>query len=308
MTQAQGFRFPADAIVIQCAANFSEGRRQELIARIAGEPIVGDAVVADVSSDRDHNRAVITWLGPPDWLRVALRSAALRATQLLDLREHKGVHPRLGVVDVVPFTPIRNATMQDCIGLARSLGRDLAEEIGIPVYYYEFAARPGRPAALPVIRRLAGHRASADPLPPDIEPETPVLSAGSAVVGARLPLVAFNVNLEDGDLGDARLIAASIRSARAECPYLQGVRALGFYLTERKLAQVSMNLTRPAETPLAAVYDFVAREAERIGAQAGEAEVVGLLPKASIAEADLERIRLTSLRPEQIVENWLSDK
>ncbi len=299
------FRFAPDAAIVQCAANFSEGRRGDIIEQIVGERIIGGAVAADVSADCDHNRSVITWLGQPDALRKAVPAAAERATQLLDLRTHSGVHPRLGVVDVVPFTPIRNATMPQCVDLARDVGREFAQRLGIPVYFYEAAALPARPAALPEIRRLARRWPDPEALPPDIVPDHLLPGAGVSVVGARGPLVAFNVMLEQGTLEDARSIAAVIRSVRTNNPKLRGVRALGLYLPTQGQAQVSMNLTRPEETPLATVYDFVAQEACRLGARAGEAEVIGLIPAGSLMGADLERMQLTSLRPEQIVENWI---
>ena len=203
----------------------------------------------DYSSDVDHNRCVMTVLGPAEAVCQAVVAAAAIALERIDLRSHIGVHPRIGALDVVPVVPLRSATRAEAIALADKIGQGLAYGFGIPVYYYEWNHRAGRKRALPALRRggfeairdrdLEGERA------PDIGPHRPHTTGGVTVVGARGPLVAYNVNLGTPDAGAAQAIAARIREERTYVPELNGVRALGLYLASQDRAQVSMNLTRP---------------------------------------------------------------
>lgn len=298
-------RFAASDEVIQCATNVSEGRRPQAIASIVEASRVGGAVVADVSSDPDHNRTVISWLGSAAHLEEAVLAASARAAQWLDLTSHEGVHPRMGIVDVVPFTPIRNASMETCVALSLRVAETLARTVGLGVYLYEMSAHSGRPRSLPEIRRAASGWPHAGSLAPDIVPANPSARLGAAVVGARPALVAYNVALKEGGLEAARRIASDLRRLRDAREDLTGVRALGLYLVSRAAAQVSMNLTQPAKTPLRSVYAAVRELAELHGAQVGDSEVIGLVPAECIQGATLEDLRLTTLRPEQVIDNWI---
>jgi glutamate formiminotransferase len=222
---------------------------------------------------------------------------AERCVALLDLTTHAGVHPRMGVLDVVPLTPIRGAAMETCIALSHEASQDLAA-LGFQVYLYERSARPGRPCALPAIR-------GARDLAPDLGPAKRDARIGAVVVGARGPLVAYNIALAEGDVEAARRIAADIRRLRGTDPALRGVRALGLMLATSARAQVSMNITQPDTTGLAGVHAAVRALALQHRAVLGGSEVVGLVPARCLEGADLALLGLNTLRPSQIVESWL---
>lgn len=282
--------------MIQCVPNFSEGRRPEIIGAIVQSVRETSGVrLADWSADRDHNRLVVTFIGPPEAVRNAAVAAASVAVETIDLRQHGGVHPRLGALDVLPFVPIADVTLAECADLARAVGRELAEKLALPVFLYEAAADDGR--ALPTVRREAFRS-----LAPDFGPSVPHPTAGAAVVGAREPLIAFNVNLATDNLKIAREIAREVRAGAAGT---NGVRALGLRLQSRGLMQVSMNVTRPAQTSLLRLYAFVARRAQELGTEAVESEVVGALPGFVALDVLREALRMTTLQPSQVLwESW----
>ncbi len=231
--------------LIQCVPNFSEGRRPEVIAAIVDAARQTPGVrLADWSADTDHNRLVVTFVGPPAPVRAAALAAAAVAIERIDLRLHSGVHPRLGALDVLPFVPLAGLTLADCAALAREVGQELAARHDLPVFLYEAAASDGR--SLPSVRKGAFRSLS-----PDFGPSLPHPTAGAAVVGAREPLIAYNVVLAASDAAIARSIARELRTGSHGLP---GIRALGLLLPSRGLTQVSLNLTRPAETPLLAVF------------------------------------------------------
>jgi len=303
-----GARIPPGVPVVQCAANFSEGRDASIIASIAeAAGTAAGAVVADVSSDPDHNRSVVSLLGPPDAIRNAVVCAASEAARRMDLRRHRGVHPRMGVVDVVPFTPIRRVSMAECVALAEAVGEAFADDLGIPIYYYERSARPGRPVALPAIRSAVGAVPGAPPsfagLAPDLGP-VPTHRLGAVVVGARDPLVAYNIGLAQGSVTHAKRAAVRIRRERELLPCLSGVRALGLFLASRGLAQVSMNVTRPHATPIPGIRSFVETVLRELGARAGDGEIVGLVPRISFGGMSPQDLGLSSLRANQVIETW----
>lgn len=295
--------------LFQCAANFSEGRRPDVMGAIVeAASEASDSVVADWSGDPDHNRMVLTLLGDAAAIASALTKAAEAAVSRIDMREHQGLHPRTGAVDVVPVTPLRGAERSAAVELARFIGTSLAGTLSLPIYFYEWAAQsPGR-MLLPDLRRggfeayvvgpLAGSRS------PDLGPDQAHPTAGIALVGARGPLVAYNVLLDAPDSRAAAAIARRIRTDRDRLPELAGVRALGLYLPRRGLAQISMNLTRPEETPLPAVFGYVEAQASGLGVEAVESEVIGLAPLTSLAGADPEDIRWRGFKPTQIIESW----
>ncbi len=281
--------------LIQCVPNFSEGRDSEVIAAIVDAVRQTPGVrLVDWSADTDHNRLVVTFVGPPDAVQAAALASAAAAIERIDLRTHHGVHPRLGALDVLPFVPLSDITLAECTALARSVGTTLADSFGLPVFFYEAASAEAR--SLPLVRKSAF-----GPLLPDCGPPAPHPTAGAAVVGARGPLIAYNVNLAAADLSAARTIAREMRGL----PHLPGIRALGLRLPSRGITQVSMNLTRPAETPLLAVFQYVQRRAGELGTSALESEVIGALPGPAAFGVLADALHATTLKPSQVLlENW----
>ena len=281
--------------LIQCVPNFSEGRDPAVIAAIVDAVRQTPGVrLVDFSADPDYNRLVVTFVGPPDAVSAATLAAAAVTVDRIDLRDHHGVHPRLGALDVLPFVPLSGITLAECAELARNVGAALAEELALPVFFYEAASPDSR--SLPHIRKSAFHS-----LTPDCGPNVPHPTAGAAVVGARGPLIAYNVNLASADLALARSIAREVRVL----PHLPGIRALGLGLPSRGLTQVSMNLTRPAETPLLAVFQYVQRRAEALGASVIESEIIGAIPGPSAFGVLADALQATAIKPSQVLlENW----
>ncbi len=281
--------------LIQCVPNFSEGQRAHVIGAIVEAVRDTPGVrLADWSADPDHNRLVVTFVGPTEPVRAAALAAAAVAVERIDLREHQGVHPRLGALDVLPFVPLMGITLGECAALARAVGQELAARHGLPVFLYEAAAPDGR--TLPAVRKEAFRT-----LLPDFGPPVPHPTAGAVVVGARGPLVAYNVVLATANLAIARAIARELRAV----PHLPGIRALGLRLPSRGLTQVSMNLTRPADTPLLAVFQTVKRQAHEMDVAVVESEVIGALPGPIAFGILSDTLQSPGLKPGQILwENW----
>jgi glutamate formiminotransferase len=251
--------------IIECIPNISEGRRADVVSAIVGAVAATPGVrVLDVSSDASHNRSVLTLAGNAAGLQAAVLTLFEEAIAAIDLRTHRGEHPRLGAVDVVPFVPIEGVTMAECVALAHDTARAVAERFGVPVYYYEEAA--GNPARrnLEDIRRgefegLREKMASASWVP-DVGPPVPHATAGASVIGARMPLIAYNINLATDRLEVARKVAAAVRHSSGG---LRFVKAMGVMLEDRRIAQVSMNLTNYEKTSIPRVFEGVKREAAR---------------------------------------------
>jgi len=281
--------------LIQCVPNFSESRDPEVIAAIVEAVRQTPGVrLADWSADPDHNRLVVTFVGPPDAVHAAALASAAAAIARIDLRAHRGVHPRLGALDVLPFVPLSGVTLAECAEIARSAGAALAGRFGLPVFFYEAASAGSR--SLPEVRKSAFGT-----LWPDCGPSAPHPSAGAAVVGAREPLIAYNVNLATSNPSVARAIAREMRAL----PGLPGIRALGLRLPSRGLTQVSMNLTLPAATPLLAVFRSVQRRAQELGTSAVESEVIGALPGPTAFGLLADALRFPAFQPGQVLwENW----
>ncbi len=295
--------------VIQSAVNFSEGRRPEVIrAILRAVEDVPKAILADWSSDADHNRMVVTILGGPESIRMAVLAAGRIAVESIDLPQHKGVHPRHGAVDVVPIVPIREITMEQCVALSHQIADDLGRELKIPIYFYGESAKPGSRSALPAIRR-AGRGVLGTTLfgglEPDAGPRRVHPTAGVTMVGARAPLAAYNINLKAQSAEPATAIALEIRADREKLPELEGVRALGWWLESREIAQVSMNVTMPDRTPLPAIFDYVRTRAELFGVRELWSEVVGLIPRACLGGAPPARIVWRDFKETQILEYWM---
>lgn len=293
--------------IIETIPNVSEGRRPDVVERLAAEVrAVPGARLLDYSSDPSHNRSVFTIVGDREAVKVAVLALFAVAVEQVDLRDHTGEHPRLGAVDVVPFVPIEGATMADCVNLARDVGLEVAERFGIPVFLYEEAATSPLRKNLEDIRRgefegLAARMASPDGAP-DYGPAGPHPSAGASVIGARMPLIAYNINLNTDRLDVAKKIAAAVRHSGGG---LRHVKAMGIMLDDRKLAQVSMNLTNYEKTPVFRVFELVKREAERYGVSILESEIVGLVPSAALIASAGFYLQLERFGASQILENKL---
>ncbi len=294
-------------MLIECIPNLSEGRRPEIVASFTDAVRAIDGVtLLDASSDAAHNRSVLTFVGDADGVARAVMALFERAIPAIDLRAHQGEHPRLGAVDVVPFVPIENATMADCVALARRVGKDVAERFQLPVYLYEEAAASPARRNLEDIRRgefegLAEKMQSAD-WAPDFGPRAPHASAGAVVIGARMPLIAYNINLATDRLDVAKKIAAAIRHSSGGFRF---VKAAGFSLQDRGVVQVSMNLTNYEKTPMFRVFEAVKREADRYGVRILESEIVGLVPAAALNAAAEFYLQIAGFRPDQILEHKL---
>jgi len=296
-------------MLIECIPNVSEGRRADVVAGFA-DAIRGVTGVRllDVSSDPSHNRSVLTFVGDASGVEQAVLALFERAVAAIDLRTHKGEHPRLGAVDVVPFVPIEGVTMAECVALAKKVGAAVAERFKVPVYLYEDAsANPAR-RNLEDIRRgefegLAAKMASAD-WTPDYGLPAPHPSAGASVIGARMPLIAYNINLATDRLDVAKKIAAAIRHSSGG---FRHVKAMGVMLEERKLAQVSINMTDFKKTPLHRVFETVRSEAERYGVSVVGSEIVGLVPAEALMDAADHFLRLENFSPRQVLERKLRE-
>jgi glutamate formiminotransferase len=296
--------------LIECVPNISEGRRGEVVAAIVeAVRVTPGARVLDTSSDTSHNRSVITMVGDAAAMQAAVLALFAQAITTIDLRSHAGEHPRLGAVDVVPFVPIAEVSLAECVALARDTAALIASRFQLPVFLYEAAASSDARRNLADIRRgeFEGLTAKlADPAwTPDFGPALPHPSAGAAVIGARMPLIAFNVNLHTDRLDVAKQIAVAVRQSSGGLP---AVKALGVPLADRGLVQVSMNLTNYAQTSIATAFAAVKAEAERRGVTVVESEIVGLVPAAAIAGADPTDLLLAGFSERQVLEKRLLER
>ena len=293
--------------IIESIPNVSEGRRPEVVEAIASAiRAVPGVRLLDYSSDASHNRSVFTLAGDGAPLKAAILAMYEQALAHIDLRTHQGEHPRLGAVDVVPFVPIDGVTMAQCVELARDVAGEVASRFGVPIYLYEDASNDPARKNLEDIRRgefegLAAKMA-AKGWAPDFGPSAPHASAGASVVGARMPLIAYNINLNTDRLDVAKKIAAAIRHSSGGYRF---VKAAGFELKDRGIVQVSMNLTNYEKTPIFRVFETVRREAERYGVSILESEIVGLVPAAALNAAAEFYLQIAGFKPDQVLENKL---
>lgn len=297
------------AELIECVPNFSEGRNKSVVT----------AITAEISHDRsirllgqemnaDHNRSVVTFVGEPEAVLEAAIRGVRKAAELIDLRKHQGEHPRMGATDVLPFVPIGTSKLDRCVELARRAGERIGTELGIPVYLYEAAAtRPARQNLADVRRGefegIAKELGTNPERDPDFGPKAIHVSAGAIAIGARLPLLAFNVNLGTRDVEIAKRIAKAIRFQTGGLRY---VKALGFELHERGIVQVSMNLVNTWGTPVHRVFAMIREEAERYGVPIVGSEIVGLVCQDALIDVAEHTLRLESFSREQILENRLA--
>jgi len=291
--------------LIECIPNFSEARRPEIIDQIvAAIESVSEVKALDRSSDLDHNRTVLTFAGTPAGVEEAAFRAIKTAAGLINLDQHSGAHPRMGATDVCPFVPLSGVTMDECIAIAKRLGERVGSELNIPVYLYEAAATRPERANLENIRRgqYEGLKREIETDPnraPDFGPSK-MPKAGATVIGARNPLVAFNVYLTTDDVDIAKKIAKAIRHSSGGLRYVKG---LGLLVDGR--AQISMNLTNFHDTPIARVVEFIRREAQRYGVGIHHSELVGLIPQEALVDAAVWYTQLDQFSPEQILESRL---
>jgi glutamate formiminotransferase len=293
--------------IIECVPNFSEGRDRKKIAAIAHVFKSFSGVrLADFSSDADHNRSVFTFLGKPEDVLEAALAACGKAVKLIDMREQAGVHPRLGAVDVVPFIPLGKAKMKDAVDLAHTFGRQLYERFGVPVYFYGHAAMVSGRNELADVRHGGYEALQSKMINPEDAPDigNPEFNAraGATVVGAREPLVAFNIDLNSNDLRLVRNIASQIREKNGG---LKHVRAIGVILKNRGVAQVSINLTNCKETPFKVIYDQVEELAAKRGVQILESELIGLVPKCAFAGTKPDYLKLKDFDKNRLLETHL---
>jgi glutamate formiminotransferase len=296
--------------LVECVPNFSEGRRPEVIAQIqAAIRSVPGAKLIDTSMDASHNRAVVTFVGTPKDAGEAAFRAIAKAKELIDLTKHQGEHPRIGATDVVPFVPLEGSTMAECVATAHALGKRVGTELEIPVYFYEAAARVPSRKNLPDVRNIGFEKLreaiATDPArTPDEGPKKALHpTAGAIVIGARIFLIAYNVNLETGDVRIAKDIAKKIREKDGGLP---GIKAMGFFLDDLKCAQVSMNVCNFEATGIERVYAEIEKLCNERGVAIRESELVGLAPRKAFPKGLAERVKLRGFDPKkQIIEELL---
>lgn len=291
--------------IVECVANFSEGRRDEIVAEIVDS-------IADVSgvdmlgfeSDMDHNRSVVTFIGAPHAVAEAAFAGVEVAAAKIDMNQHRGQHPRIGAADVIPFVPLRNVTMSECVELARSLGARVGEALQLPVFLYAKAALQEENSELASIRRggyegLRQSIATGQSPQPDFGPRR-MGKAGGCVVGAREILIAFNVYLATTDVSIAKAIARVIRESSGGMP---GVKALGFFVQGK--AQVSMNLTDYRVTSMGAAFERIRQLAADYGVGVDCSEIIGFIPRAALTGSSAADLKIISFGPERILESFL---
>ncbi len=289
--------------ILECVPNISEGTDLQVVEQIVDQlRQTGGVKILDYSSDTDHNRSVLTYLGEPAAVLAATKAMSRKALELIDMRQHHGSHPRMGAIDVVPFIPIKGVETAEAVEVARQFGRFLGEH-GVPVYYYEDAAtrpervnlaqiRKGQYEALP--EKLRDPAWEPDEGPAEFNPQ-----AGATVTGVRFPLIAFNVNLRTTDVEIANRIARAVRHISGGFRY---VKAMGLALEEQKLVQVSMNLTNYTKTPLPRVLETIRIEAARHGVSIAGTEIIGAIPLGAFEEIVKHYLHAHDFELSQVIE------
>lgn len=295
--------------VVQCVPNFSEGRNKGIIEKIVEEiRIVEDVKLLDYSMDKDHNRTVVTFIGDPDQVLLAAFNACKVASELIDMRKHIGEHPRMGATDVIPLIPISDVTMEECVELSKELGRKIGEELNISVYLYEKSAQNSGRENLANVRRGQyegmANKLKEEEWTPDFGPIELNENAGVTAVGARMPLVAFNVNLGTNDINIAKNIAKAVRASSGGFTHCKG---LGIEIKERNIVQVSMNMVDYTKTPLFRVFDMIEREARRYGVNVIGSEIIGLLPMAAMIDVADYYLKIENFDHSQILEKRMME-
>ncbi|MEA2054835.1 MAG: glutamate formimidoyltransferase [Candidatus Thermoplasmatota archaeon] len=296
--------------IVECVPNFSEGKRKDVIDAIINEIKKFDVKILDYSPDADHNRTDVTFIGGAEEVKKAALAMSMKAVELIDMNRHRGEHPRMGAMDVVPFIPLMDSTMEGCIELARQFAMEFSEKTGVPCYLYEEAAtRPDR-KNLAKIRKgeFEGLKEEIGKNPdkkPDFGPNHIHPTAGATAVGARFFLIAFNVNLATDDILIAKKIAKAVRHSSGGYRY---VKAMGFEIKERGIVQVSMNMVNYRGTPLFRVFETVKREAERYGINVIGSEIVGLIPMEALTDVAEFYLQLEKFDEGQMLEKRLLEQ
>ncbi len=295
--------------IMECVPNFSEGRDKQKVEKIA-DCFRGKEKVKllDYSSDKDHNRSVITAVGEPEALKAAVIEAIGKAVELIDMTKHQGQHPRMGAVDVVPFIPIKNVTMEEAVALSREVAETVAQRHGFPVYLYEKSASAPHRENLAAVRRgeFEGltKKMQSPEWKPDFGPSQPHPTAGAVAIGARMPLVAYNVNLGTDNLDIATAIAKKVRFVGGGLRFCKG---MGVALEERGITQVSMNLTDYTKTAIYRAHEMVRMEAQRYGVPVVGAEVIGLVPMGALVDVAAYYLGLEDFSIDQVLEARLME-
>ena len=297
------------AKIVECVPNFSEGRRPEVVKAIVDAVAAVEGVkVLDYSSDPDHNRSVLTFVGSPEAVKKGAFAGCAKAAELIDMEKHKGEHPRIGATDVIPFIPVSEVSMEECVTLAHELGKEIGEKLSIPVYFYEAAAKRPHMKALPDVRKGDYEGLKEAIKTPERAPDegpNKMPKAGATVVGARHFLIAFNINLGTKDVSIAKKIAQAIREVKGGYKYC---RAIGLMLEEKGVAQVSINMTNFEGTPLHRVFETVKSEAARYGINIVGSEVIGLTPLQALIDTAIFYLRIEDFSRNQVLEARLIEE
>jgi glutamate formiminotransferase len=294
--------------LIECVPNISEGRRPEVVAAIvdAVKRVPGVRWL-DTSSDPDHNRSVLTFLGSPEVLKEAVLTLYEHVYKHIDMRKQEGSHPRMGAVDVVPFIPIQGATMEDCVALAKDVAEAVSQKFGVPVMLYEEAASAPHRKNLADVRKGQyegmSEKLAQSEWKPDYGPNYPHPELGVTAMGARMALIAYNVYLNTPNLDIAKEIAKAVRGSSGGLAFVKG---LGIYTEERNQVQVSMNLVNYKKTPIYRVFEMIKSEARRWGVSVVGSEIVGLIPQEALLESAAYYLQIEGWKPEMVLENKLS--
>ncbi len=293
--------------IVECVPNFSEGRDLEKVEKIVQAFRAKENVkLLDYSTDKDHNRCVVTVVGEPKALKAAMIEAIGNAISVIDMTKHEGQHPRMGAVDVVPFIPIRNVTIEEADALAKEVAKEASEKYGLPFFLYEKSASAPHRENLANIRKGQfegmAEKMKDEMWKPDFGPSTIHPTAGVTAIGARMPLVAFNINLGTSDLSIADKIAKQVRHLSGGFRY---VKAMGVELEDRKIVQVSMNLTDYTKSAVYRVFETVKMEAQRYGVNVVGSEVIGLVPMQALIDCAEYYLRIENFSIDQILETRL---
>ena len=295
--------------LMECVPNFSEGRDLVLVEQIIDEVRKIEGItILDYSSDKDHNRTVLTMIGSPEQITKAAIDSAKKAAELIDMTKHEGAHPRMGATDVIPFTPVSNVTIDECIQVAKEVGAQLGSW-GIPVYLYEDAASKPERTNLAQVRKgqYEGffEKITAPEWKPDFGPQEMNAKSGCTAVGARVPLVAFNINLDTPDVEIADKIAKRVRHIGGGLRFVKGI---GLKLEERNQTQVSMNLVNFEKSSVYQAFEMVRIEAKRYGVNIVGSEVIGTIPMKSLLDAAEYYLQIENFNMDQILEKRLLDE
>ena len=295
--------------IIECVPNFSEGRNKQIVEKITDAFRAKNGVkLLDYSSDTDHNRSVITVAGEPEDLKETVLDAVGIAVELINLNNHSGQHPRMGAVDVIPFIPIKNVTMDEAIALSREVGKTIGEKYNLPVFLYEQSATAPHRENLAMVRKgeFEGMKEKmlSPEWKPDFGPKQPHPTAGAVAVGARMPLVAYNVNLGTSDIEIATAIAKKVRHIGGG---LRFCKAMGVELENRNITQVSMNLTDYTKTSIYRAHEMVRMEAKRYGVSVIGGEVIGLVPLEALVDSAAYYLGLENFSVDQVLEAKLME-